>query len=258
MAENSMGAADPGMLELFRAELDTHLPTLSHGLLSLEKGQVDNSQIEGMMRAAHSIKGAARIVGVSMAVQVAHAMEDCFTGAQNQQITLTSEAVDVLLNAVDVLQQICDPELAKDVNEQTIQDLLMRISQVKDGKIAKQEPPAASVTSRDVLVETQNPPNVDVVLPEVFDDGEAKRMRLKLVESLEAMPERINLDFQHVKELSVMALAVIAAFVRDAAQCRPHPEITFASVPNEIARVMRVTDLAQMIRVEAKAGTDAR
>ena len=34
------------------------------------------------MRAAHSIKGAARVVGVDPAVSVAHVMEDCFVAAQ--------------------------------------------------------------------------------------------------------------------------------------------------------------------------------
>ena len=34
------------------------------------------------MRAAHSLKGAARIVGLDAAVRVAHAMEDCLVAAQ--------------------------------------------------------------------------------------------------------------------------------------------------------------------------------
>ena len=34
------------------------------------------------MRAAHSLKGAARIVGLDAGVGVAHAMEDCFVAAQ--------------------------------------------------------------------------------------------------------------------------------------------------------------------------------
>ena len=40
------------------------------------------SQLEACMRAAHSLKGAARIVGLGVGVSVAHAMEDCFVAAQ--------------------------------------------------------------------------------------------------------------------------------------------------------------------------------
>ena len=39
--------------------------------------------LEALMRAAHSVKGAARIVGLEEAVQVAHVMEDCFVAAQD-------------------------------------------------------------------------------------------------------------------------------------------------------------------------------
>ena len=58
------------------------------------------------MRAAHSLKGAARIVGVDAAVQVAHALEDAFVAAQNGTVTLGPPHGDVLLRAVDLLGQI--------------------------------------------------------------------------------------------------------------------------------------------------------
>ena len=55
------------------------------------------------MRAAHSLKGAARIVGLDAAVRVAHAMEDCFVAAQKGKIVLQPEHVDILLQGVDLL-----------------------------------------------------------------------------------------------------------------------------------------------------------
>ena len=59
-----------------------------------------------MMRAAHSIKGAARVVNVQPGVEVSHAMEDCFVKAQKAELTLASTVVDVLLAGVDMLQGI--------------------------------------------------------------------------------------------------------------------------------------------------------
>ena len=58
------------------------------------------------MRAAHSIKGAARVVGVDPAVRVAHVMEDCFVAAQKGAIELSPGDVDVLLRGVDLLGKI--------------------------------------------------------------------------------------------------------------------------------------------------------
>ncbi len=121
------------MLELFRAELDVHLPELSRGLLALEKGQASAKEIDSMMRAAHSIKGAARIVGNDPAVRVAHVMEDCFTLARDARVSLSSDSVDVLLEGVDALQRICQPD--SDVTEEFVQSVLTRITTLRDGRL---------------------------------------------------------------------------------------------------------------------------
>ncbi|MFW2364628.1 Hpt domain-containing protein, partial [Burkholderia pseudomallei] len=52
------------LLELFREETHTQTQALSERLLALERGAQDAATLEACMRAAHSLKGAARIVGV--------------------------------------------------------------------------------------------------------------------------------------------------------------------------------------------------
>ena len=44
------------------------------------------------MRAAHSLKGAARMVGLDVGVRVAHAIEDCFVAAQEGRLKLRQES----------------------------------------------------------------------------------------------------------------------------------------------------------------------
>jgi len=93
------------MLELFRSEVESHSDMLTSSLLALEQ-EASASTLERMMRAAHSIKGAARIVQVPPAVEVAHVMEDCFVAAQKGTLVITPDDVDVLLKGVDLLAQI--------------------------------------------------------------------------------------------------------------------------------------------------------
>ncbi|QKQ26289.1 Hpt domain-containing protein [Candidatus Reidiella endopervernicosa] len=71
--------------------------------LALEQTPGSAEDLESMMRAAHSIKGAARMVGVDAAVGVAHVMEDLFVAAQQGQLLLATEHVDELLKSVDLL-----------------------------------------------------------------------------------------------------------------------------------------------------------
>lgn len=92
------------MLDLFRMEADSQTQILTDGLLSFERRN-DASDIEPMMRAAHSIKGAASIVGLDMVVQLAHGMEDAFLAAQAGKLKLTPNRVDALLAGVDLIVQ---------------------------------------------------------------------------------------------------------------------------------------------------------
>jgi two-component system sensor histidine kinase and response regulator WspE len=102
--------SDFSMLDLFRVEAESQTAILTSGLLALERAPASAQKLEELMRAAHSLKGAARIVGLDAAVQVAHAMEDCFVAAQNGALPLRQEEIDVLLTGVDLLGQIAkDP-----------------------------------------------------------------------------------------------------------------------------------------------------
>ena len=96
--------SDDSMLELFRQEAETQIALLTQELLILEANPQSDEALEALMRAAHSIKGAARIVSLDAVTTLAHWMEDCFVAAQSQIVTLGSDQIDVLLQSVDLLQ----------------------------------------------------------------------------------------------------------------------------------------------------------
>ncbi|HDR9484971.1 TPA: hybrid sensor histidine kinase/response regulator [Burkholderia aenigmatica] len=98
------------LLELYREETRTQTQALSERLLALESGEPDSVALEACMRAAHSLKGAARIVGVPLGVEIAGRMEECFVAAQSGTIALTATHVDVLLAGVDLLVRVGDPQ----------------------------------------------------------------------------------------------------------------------------------------------------
>src|SRR5262249_55225026 len=94
------------LMDLFREEVRSHAATLSDGLLNLENDAANPQKIEPLMRAAHSIKGAARIVNIDSAVQLAHVMEDALVAAQQGRIRITSADIDLLLSGTDLLAQL--------------------------------------------------------------------------------------------------------------------------------------------------------
>jgi two-component system sensor histidine kinase and response regulator WspE len=94
------------MLDLFRMEAGDQARVLTDGLLQLERGAADPVLLEAMMRAAHSIKGAAAIVDHQAVVGLAHAMEDVFVAAQQGRTTVDAGAADTLLDSVDLMLRL--------------------------------------------------------------------------------------------------------------------------------------------------------
>ncbi|MEE8301424.1 MAG: Hpt domain-containing protein, partial [Candidatus Tectomicrobia bacterium] len=98
--------SDTSMLHLFHTEVETQVVLLNDGLLALERDPQAADALESLMRGAHSIKGAARIVQIGAAEKVAHVMEDCFVAAQEGNVRLASDHIEVLLQGVDMLMRI--------------------------------------------------------------------------------------------------------------------------------------------------------
>jgi two-component system sensor histidine kinase and response regulator WspE len=106
VAAVEMSLDNVSMMDLFREEVRAHTESLSHGLVTLESTAGDLRRIEPLMRAAHSIKGAARIVGIDRAVELAHALEEVLVAAQHGRVRITPAEIDIALRATDVLASL--------------------------------------------------------------------------------------------------------------------------------------------------------
>lgn len=250
MGDSGLPQIDPAMLELFQAEMETHVPVLNEGLLALEKGQLADSQIEAMMRAAHSIKGAARIVGIASAVRLAHVMEDCFTAAKEGRITLNSDAVDALLKGVDALQRICSPSDGATAPEAGLDDLLAQLSLLKSGVGASDRSASstamiqASRPSAGLISPMIQPQPQSITLPPAFDSESCEAVRKEMMDRLALDPATIQLNFAQVRELSASGLALLVSFIREVELARPPLTIESSRVGPEVQTVLRVAGLS--------------
>jgi len=97
---------DPTMLNLFKTEVENNIEVISNSLLDLENDPKNPQYLEQLMRASHSIKGAARLLEIDSVVKLAHIMEDCFVAAQNQSISISNNHTDIFLKCADILKEI--------------------------------------------------------------------------------------------------------------------------------------------------------
>ncbi len=184
---------DASLLELFSLEADAQTQVLSAGLLALERNPTQADQLEACMRAAHSLKGAARIVGVDAGVSVSHVMEDCLVSAQEGRLYLQPEHIDALLQGTDLLMRIATP--GNDVGPADIEGYVALMERLLDpsqltAKVAP--PPAPTAPAPEPLVEAL-PPEPEPAPPVASDPPrQNKRMTEGGERVLRVTAERLN------------------------------------------------------------------
>lgn len=106
-----MSGVDASLYDLFLAEVEEHAGVLAEGLLRLDRGVLDSAGIEPLMRAAHSMKGAARLVGLDEAVGIAHLLEEAMLAAPGHAIE--PGQLDSFLAVVDWFTRLRDVPVAE-------------------------------------------------------------------------------------------------------------------------------------------------
>src|SRR5512143_417242 len=98
------------LLESFRAEVAEHIQTITDGLLALEQQTVPPDQrqelLEDLFRAAHSLKGAARAIGLTAIEQLAHALEDVLNGLQKNTLPFSSALCTACYQTLDAIRLV--------------------------------------------------------------------------------------------------------------------------------------------------------
>jgi two-component system sensor histidine kinase and response regulator WspE len=260
------GLEDLSLIELFRSEVETHAELLGSALLALERSPGDTSRLVEMMRAAHSIKGAARVVGVEPAVTVAHVMEDCFVAAQKGALALSPTDIDVLLRGVDLLGKIS--EATKDSSldlaiafDGPVKSLVVELEAMlvprgksgggrvemgapadvrpeveSSGSAAGSPPPGSTPPS---------PPGAATIAgPEILDAVAAEQIRRQFLSAIGGGCNTIRFDLRATRDLDVQGLALLAAVAQHAAR-HGCPHVRLAGVSPEMETVLRVTGLSE-------------
>ena len=97
------------LLATFRVEAEEHAVQIANGLIALEQGLAGDEQaatVEAVFREAHSLKGAARAVGLGDIERLCQALEGVFAGARRGELELEAAHFDVAHRAVDAVTAI--------------------------------------------------------------------------------------------------------------------------------------------------------
>jgi two-component system chemotaxis sensor kinase CheA len=112
---------------MFLSEAREHLSGMNRLLVALEKSPQDKGSIDSLFRSAHSIKGMAASMGYEGIAELSHKMEDMMDRFRKGEMTITPEAIDMLLEGMDDLGRLVDAveqERAADVD---VSEIIERI-----------------------------------------------------------------------------------------------------------------------------------
>jgi two-component system chemotaxis sensor kinase CheA len=93
--------ADP--YKYFRPEARDIVDQFAQGVLELEKGASGAETIQRLLRLAHTLKGAARVVKQSEIAERAHAIEDTLSPLRERGEAVAREQIDAILAHLDVI-----------------------------------------------------------------------------------------------------------------------------------------------------------
>lgn len=116
--------------ELFFDESDEYLERLNDCLLTLEKNPEEDSVLDEIFRAAHTLKGMAATMGYDTMTELTHKMENVFELFRNGEVDVTSDIVSLIFKCLDKLSEIIEDLRVEDYKEYDISDILGQLEQV--------------------------------------------------------------------------------------------------------------------------------
>jgi two-component system chemotaxis sensor kinase CheA len=93
-------------VEIFCREAEEHLASLQSGLLVLEKNPGRTGLLHELLRNAHTLKGSARMVGLSEISAITHTMEEQLKAMEQGSRAVDAAAIDLLLKGADAVALI--------------------------------------------------------------------------------------------------------------------------------------------------------
>jgi chemotaxis protein histidine kinase CheA len=140
--------ADPALAATFAAEIEDRLASLSSGLLAIESRlgggasegsdtvtRPSPSQIAACFRDAHTIKGTARLIGLTGMVELAHAAEDLLGALRAGRLRMRPQHIELLLRCGDALGRMV-PGAALPLDEAAVAPLAEALRAAATGAAA--------------------------------------------------------------------------------------------------------------------------
>ncbi len=145
---------DQELLEGFLAETTELLEKLDDDLIALEKSSDDPELMNRIFRSIHTVKGASSFLGFDLLVRVTHKTEDVLNRLRKGELQLTSEIMDVVLEATDLVKTLVADIKGGEIVDREIDETINKLIPL----LTEQPPPQPQPAEPPPVVATEPPP----------------------------------------------------------------------------------------------------
>jgi two-component system sensor histidine kinase and response regulator WspE len=253
-------AVEPELAALFVAEVEGAAPRLQELVLALEHDDRTTSDAEEAMRLAHSLKGAARIVGLNGVVALLHAAEDTLSSAARGRVLVPTE-IQALLRLIDLLEELTATPVAgvarwiadRQMVLADIESMLRRPILIPEPQRAAPALPPVPVPITPTS-ETVSPEAVAVAAAAASSDGRALRVSADSLSRLLGLAGETVVEARRLSSWSRSSFAVERVQARMVSRAQEVRRRAAASGDTGLAALVDglVADVAQSTRMLAE------
>ena len=218
----------------FLEEAQEYLDTIESVLLGLAGTHIDSQKMDAVLRAAHSVKGGAGMMGFGTLSQLAHRLEDSFKvlKAQRNSIEVDESLESLLLAGVDRLRQVLYRNRQRsDVDEQWLSSVGNPVFEKLHERLG--DPVADDATT---MLGSDDGTNVAALLFETEVEGCLARLEAVLADpKTPCLEEELSIMAQELGGLGEMLQ--LGAFTQLCESILEHLEAASSSGIREIAQL---------------------
>jgi two-component system chemotaxis sensor kinase CheA len=169
--------------QIFFEEAGENLDQMEQMLLDLDVTVVDDEELNGIFRCAHSIKGGAATFGFADVAELTHNMESLLDKLRRHELQLTTPMVDALLESADASRSLLARHQTGSGDATPTAELVQRIADLAAGRtpvaapkaVAQAKPaavakPVKSTRSLEIRIGPLEHPEQADALKELFRD----------------------------------------------------------------------------------------
>ncbi|EAJ0335889.1 hybrid sensor histidine kinase/response regulator [Campylobacter lari] len=182
------------ILEDFLVEAFELVEQIDHDLVELEANPEDLELLNRIFRVAHTVKGSSSFLNFDVLTKLTHHMEDVLNKARHNELKITPEVMDVVLESIDMMKTLLNS--IRDNGNDTaigldIAPICTRLTAISEGESLESVAPAKTEKPKEEIKEEPKAEEPEVDVNKLSDDEvEAEIERLLKVRKAEDQARR--------------------------------------------------------------------